>query len=290
MDTGAALAVDATDTWDDPPRRASAGAAPVLAVDGFEGPLDWLLEMARAQKIDLARLSIAALINSFAAAMQVALARRDGGPLELARWATWIVMAATLTQLRSQLLLPADTPAAKLALSQAEALREQLVLRTQVAAAADWLERREQLGHDVFARGRPELAASSGRVGDITELLRACLAVLRVPEELAAAYQPRPLPFWSMADATARMLRQLPELTGGTGLAAFLPVIGSDTPDRERRCKAAIASTLLAGLELARAGTVALDQEASWMPIQVQRCEPVNVAQASVAPHEASAS
>ena len=134
------------------------------------------------------------------------------------------------------------------------------------------------------------MAASSGRVGDITELLRACLAVLRVPEELAAAYQPRPLPFWSMADATARMLRLLPELTGGTGLAAFLPVIASEAPDRERRCKAAVASTLLAGLELARAGTVALDQEASWMPIQVQRCEPVNGAQASVAPHEASAS
>ena len=282
MDIGAALAIDAADTWEDPPRRASASAAPVLAVDGFEGPLDWLLEMARVKKIDLARLSIAALIDSFAAAMEVTLARRDGGPMELARWATWIVMAATLTQLRSQLLLPADTPAAKLALSQAEALREQLVLRTQVAAATDWLERREQLGQDVFARGRPEVAASSGRVGDITELLRACLAVLRVPEELAAAYQPRPSPFWSMADATALMLRRLPELTGDADLVAFLPVVAREAPDRERRCKAAVASTLLAGLELARDGTVALDQEAAWMPIQVQRCEPADAATALV--------
>ena len=282
MEAGAALAVDAMDAWDDPPRRASAGAAPVLAVDGFEGPLDWLLDMARVKKIDLARLSIAALIDSFAAAMDVALARRDGGPMELARWATWIVMAATLTQLRSQLLLPADTPAAKLALSQAEALREQLVLRTQVAAAADWLERREQLGHDVFARGRPERAVSSGRVGDITELLRACMAVLRVPEELAAAYQPRPLPFWSMADATAGMLRRLPELTGRTGLAAFLPVIASEAPDRKRRCNAAVASTLLAGLELARDGIVALDQEAAWTTIYVQRCDLVDADESRV--------
>lgn len=227
----------------------------MLAVDGFEGPLDWLLEMARAHKIDLARLSIAALIDAFAAAMAAALGRRDGGPMQLARWATWLVMAATLTQLRSQLLLPANTPAAKLALSQAEAMRRHLVARAQAAAAADWLERREQLGQDVFARGRPEMAASPGRVGDITELLRACLAMLRVPEELAAAYQPRPRPFWSMADATARMLRLLPDLTGRTGLAAFVPVVASGAPDRDRRCKAAVASTLLAGLELARNGT-----------------------------------
>lgn len=281
MDTGAALVIDPADAWEDPPRRASASAAPVLAVDGFEGPLDWLVDMARAHKIDLARLSIAALNDAFAASMQAALARRDGGPMQLARWATWLVMAATLTQLRSQLLLPADTPAAKLALSQAEALREQLVLRTQVAAATDWLERREQLGQDVFARGRPELAASSGRVGDITELLRACLAMLRVPEELAAAYQPRPLPFWSMADATARMLRLLPELTGRTGLAAFLPVVTSGAPDRELRCKAAVASTLIASLELARDGTLALDQDASWMAIEVQRRDPVEAGQGS---------
>ncbi len=254
----------------------AASAAPVLAVDGFEGPLDWLLELARTHKIDLARLSIAALIDAFSASMEAALARRDGGPMQLARWASWLVMAATLTQLRSQ-LLPADMPAAKLALGQAEAMRQHLVARAQVAAAADWLERREQLGQDVFARGRPEMAASPGRVGDITALLRACLAMLRVPEELAAAYQPRPPPFWSMADATARMLRLLPELSGSTGLAAFLPVVANGAPDRERRCKAAVASTLLAGLELARNGTLALDQEASWMPIQVQRRDAVDV-------------
>ena len=60
----------------------------------------------RAHKIDLARLSTAALIDAFAASMEAALAHRDGGPMQLARWATWLVMAATLTQLRSQLLLP----------------------------------------------------------------------------------------------------------------------------------------------------------------------------------------
>ena len=64
--------------WEDPPRVDRTDAAPVLAVDGFEGPLDWWLEMARAQKIDLAKLSIATLIGAFATAMDAALARRAG--------------------------------------------------------------------------------------------------------------------------------------------------------------------------------------------------------------------
>jgi segregation and condensation protein A len=62
--------------WEDPPRASSPEAPPVLVVDGFEGPLDWLLEMAQAQKVDLARLSIVALIEAFATAMEAALARR----------------------------------------------------------------------------------------------------------------------------------------------------------------------------------------------------------------------
>src|ERR1700743_1579625 len=89
--------------WEDPPRVDRSDAAPGLAVDGFEGPLDWWLEMAQAQKIDLAKLSIASLIESFANAMDAALARHAGDLLP--RWAVWIVMAATLTELWSRLLL-----------------------------------------------------------------------------------------------------------------------------------------------------------------------------------------
>src|SRR6185312_6446586 len=67
----------AVSSWEDPPRGAPADGAPVLSIDGFAGPLDWLLEMARAKKIDLARLSIGALIEAFSRAMQAALAGRD---------------------------------------------------------------------------------------------------------------------------------------------------------------------------------------------------------------------
>jgi len=174
----------AVTAWEDPPRVDRRDAAPVLTVDGFEGPLDWWLEMARAQKIDLAKLSIATLIESFATAMDAALARRAGDLLP--RWAVWTVMAATLTELWSRLLLPSDAPAARAAFEEAEALRRQLLDRARTRAAADFLERRVQLGHDAFRRGRPE-ASATGRGGDLTELLRACLPALQVPEDQVVA-------------------------------------------------------------------------------------------------------
>jgi hypothetical protein len=102
--------------WEDPPRAALPDSTPVLAVDGFEGPLDWLLEMAQARKIDLARLSIASLIDAFATALEVALARQTGSrAAELGRWGGWLVMAATVAFLRSRLLLPGDSSEAKAA-------------------------------------------------------------------------------------------------------------------------------------------------------------------------------
>jgi segregation and condensation protein A len=262
---------DLSSAWEDPPCHppaAAASLAPILSVDGFEGPLDWLLEMARAQKIDLARLSIAALIDSFATALAAALAGRDGAPL--ARWGDWLVMAANLTWLRSRLLLPADAPEAKAAESEAEALRRRLVRRAAIGVAADWFERQPQLDRDVFARGRGERAAR-GRVGDITELLRACLLALHVPDEQAAAYRPRPPPLWSMGDAIARIETLIGTLPEGSSLAAFLPKIGDAEPGRDLRCRAAVASTLIAGLELARGGALTLDQATTGSDIRVRR-------------------
>ena len=272
LDTSAGdrLAGGAEAAWEGPPRlgAVSASAAPVLSVDGFAGPLDWLLELARARKIDLARLSIGALIDGFASALEMALERPEG-VAQLARWGDWLVMAATLAWLRSRLLLPADGPAATQAEDAAEALRKQLVGRARMRAAADWLERRPQLGGEVFARGLPEVNAS-GRGTDITALLRACLVALRVPEAQQAAYRPRPPPLWTITDALARIRRLLPGLPDGASLTALLPRVAADAPDRALRCRAAVAGTLVGGLELARDGALTLEQDGAWTPIEVR--------------------
>jgi len=252
----------------DPSHAGRTELAPRLSVEGFDGPLDGLLEMARAQKIDLASLSIAALVEAFAAALEAALTNRAGTRLE--HWAAWTVMAAALTELWSRLMLPPETSEARAAAAEAEALREQIAGRARMQVTADWLDRRVQLSQDVFRRGQPE-ATFSVRGGDLTELLRACLPALRVPEDQAVALRPRSPPLWTASDAIWQILRLLPGLSEPGPLAVFLPEIDSDGPKRMLRCRVAVASTLFAGLELARNGTLALDQDADWMPIRVTR-------------------
>jgi segregation and condensation protein A len=270
--------------WEDAPRAASAEAAPVLSVDGFAGPLDWLVEMAQARKIDLARLSIVALIEAFATAMEAALADRTGERVaELGRWGVWLVMAASLALLRSRLLLPGDTPEARAAEDEAEALRRRLVSRAQVRAAADWLERRPQLGRDVFGCGTGQRGRNNGRVGDITELLRACLVALEVPAQ-AELYRPRPPTLWQVSDAIARLRQLLDALPDGSPLMAFLPEVEGTEPERQLRGRVAVSSTLVAGLELARAGVLALDQNAPWTPIRVRHRDGYSAVQGAVGP------
>ena len=243
-------------------------AAPVLTVDGFAGPLDWLLEMVRAQKIDLARLSIAALIEAFAGAMTAALADRTTARIE--HWAAWTVMAANLTELWSRLLLPADAPEARAAADEAEALRRRLLERVRMREAADWLDRQPQLGQAVFARGMPEVP-SSGRASDLTDLLRACLAALQVPASQAEVVRPRPPKLWQASDAILRLRRLLSVLPEGSPLGDFCPRVEEAGADRPLHRRAAVASTLVAGLELTRAGTLTLEQDAAWDDIRVRR-------------------
>jgi segregation and condensation protein A len=278
--------------WEDPPRVRHPGAAPVLSIAGFAAPLDWLLEMVRAEKIDLARLSIAALIEAFASAMTAALTDRDADrttaagvaaartdppridppridPPRIDHWAVWTVMAASLTELWSRLLLPRETPAAQEAADAAEALRRHLLERARMQAAAAWLDRRAQLGRDRFARGRPD-DLTVNRGSDLTDLLRACLLALQVPpEQVAQAAAPRRR-LWQPHEAIQLLRDRLATLPDGQPLDRFLPAL-LPGPHAALRQRAALASTLVAGLELARADVLTLEQDSTWAAIRVTR-------------------
>src|ERR1700677_2482982 len=144
--------------------RAAGEPAFKVDLDGFEGPLDLLLELARRQKVDLARISILDLANQYLAFVEAARKLR----LELA--ADYLVMAAWLAYLKSRLLLPAPPKAeAGDAADLAEKLAERLRRLEVIRRAADLLMKRPQLGRDVFARGAPEsIDVPSGAVYSAT--------------------------------------------------------------------------------------------------------------------------
>jgi len=235
----------------------------LLRLDGFEGPLDLLLELARAQKLDLARISILALVEQYLAVIEGARKIR----LELA--ADWLVMAAWLTWLKSRLLLPKGHEAAEEAGTAAETLAERLRTLQAMRLAAAWLGARPQLGHDVFIRGLPEDLVDTDRSRlalDIPGLLRAYLAAMR-RAGARRRYRPQVLTVWTVKDALSRLALLVGNLPDWATLEQFLPeVIGTPL---ERR--AALSSTLLAGLEMARGGAIRLRQDKEFGPIHIRR-------------------
>jgi segregation and condensation protein A len=240
--------------------KASDDDALLLSLDGFEGPLDLLLELARAQKVDLARISILALVEQYLAVIEGARRIR----LELA--ADWLVMAAWLAWLKSRLLLPATGEAAAEAGDAAGALAARLRDLEAARAAAAWLAARPQIGQDIFARGTAETLVetdTSGLAADMPALLRGYLdAIRRVASR--RRYEPRQLTlnFWTVQDALSRLSASLGRLPPWSKLEAYLPEGLSGTAHR-----AAVASTLIASLELARGGGVLLRQDEAFGPI-----------------------
>ncbi|MGH7105765.1 MAG: segregation and condensation protein A [Acetobacteraceae bacterium] len=231
----------------------------VLHLEGFEGPLEVLLELARAQKVDLAAISILALVEQYLAVIEGARRIR----LELA--ADWLVMAAWLAWLKSRLLLPAGSPEAEAAERAAESLAGRLAELQAMRAAAVWLGGRPRLGRDVFARGAPESFVEIDRSHfrlDIPTLLAAYLAALKRGRS-AARYRPPPLSLWTVQNALERLGRLLGSLPDWSALERFLPE--HLVAPTERR--AALAATLLASLEMARDGALRLRQERPFGPI-----------------------
>ncbi len=234
----------------------------VLRLEGFEGPLDLLLDLARAQKLDLAKISILALVEQYLAVIEGARQIR----LELA--ADWLVMAAWLTWLKSRLLLP-DGAEAEEGEQAADILAARLRDLSAMRAAAAWLVDRPQLGREVFARGAPEDHTEIDRSRlalDLGSLVRAYLLAAR-RQSSRRRYRPRPLNLWSVKDALRRLGALLGSLPDWASLEQFLP----ETLEGALERRAAYASTLLAGLELARAGAVRLRQERAFGPILVRR-------------------
>ncbi len=247
------------DLWDE--RPVAPPETLVVELSGFEGPLDLLLELARSQKVDLARISILALAEQYLAFIEHIRTLR----LELA--ADYLVMAAWLAYLKSRLILP-DPPANDEEPS-GEELAAALALRLRrleaMRRAADRLAGRPRLGRDVFARGSPEAVVQrQSRFHATLHDLLTAYADHRRRTGVTMVQIPR-REVWPLADARAAILRLLGTAADWMPLDALLPAFSSD----ERR-RTYLASSLAASLELVRDGSMAIRQNAAFAPVLVR--------------------
>ena len=231
-----------------------------LDLDGWEGPLDLLLTLARTQRVDLAKISILALVEQYLAFIA------DAKKLRLEIAADYLVMAAWLAYLKSCLLLPKEAGVDP----SPEELAMRLQLRLQrlqaMREAGARLIGRDRLGRDVFARAAPEglkVARRSAWQADLYDLI-AAYGIVRARTEPSVHIIAR-RPVMTLDEALHRLERMIGAKLEWTALEAFLP----ETQDAEYR-RSALASSFVATLELARLGKVALQQEGAFETLYVR--------------------
>lgn len=250
--------------WTTPvsPAERLAAEALIVDVDGFEGPLDLLLNLSRSQKVDLRKISVLQLAEQYLAFVSRAQSLR----IELA--ADYLVMAAWLAFLKSRLLLPpepgAEGPSAE---DLAAHLAFQLERLQAMREAAATLMARDQLGRDRFVRGETQ-AVDSRRVvlwkATLLDLMRA-YARIRTRDDFRPYAMDRHHVF-TMEQALDRMRGMLGYAGTWTDLLTFLPE-GWGTPERRR---SATAAHFAAALELARRGLIDLRQSDTFAPIEIK--------------------
>src|SRR5438046_8313186 len=243
--------------------RATGEPALVVDVEGFEGPLDLLLALARQQKVDLAKISILALADQYLAFIEEARKLR----LELA--ADYLVMAAWLAYLKSRLLLPeANAPEGQSAEDMAIALALRLKRLEVIRDVAQRLFGRPQLERDVFRRGQPEPIAHikhpqySATLYDLLSAYaqqrqRSALAHVRLAKRTV----------WSLAEAREALERLIGQSSDWARLDQFLLSYVVEPSFAPTVLAACFASTL----EMVREGVMEVHQQGAFAPIYVRK-------------------
>jgi len=243
--------------------RASGEPALVVDVEGFEGPLDLLLALARQQKVDLAKISILALANQYLAFIEEARKLR----LELA--ADYLVMAAWLAYLKSRLLLPdTNAPEGQSAEDMAIALALRLKRLEAIRDVAQRLFGRAQLDRDVFRRGQPEPIAHIKHPQYTATLYDLLSAYAQQRQKSALAHvRLAKRTVWSLAEAREALERLIGQSSDWSRLDQFLlsyVVEPSLAPT-------VFASSFASTLEMVREGLMDVHQQGAFAPLYVRK-------------------
>jgi segregation and condensation protein A len=269
MDETAAQGEGGAQDWEGPnfENMPAAGEAFVVDIEGFEGPLDLLLALARTQKVDLAKVSILALVEQYLGF----IAEAQRMKLELA--ADYLVMAAWLAYLKSRLLLPKEKDNAETATAEelAQKLSFRLMRLNAMREQAAILFTRRRLDQDVFARGQPEhvkVTRDTTYTATVYDLLKAYADQRKRTIRVIHVVKARRV--WSIKEARQR----LEKLVGATeGDWSQLDLFLEQYLPKNEEERSALASSFGATLEMAREGLIELRQDEPFAPIYMRKRE-----------------
>ena len=230
-----------------------------LHLDGFEGPIDLLLTLARDQKLDLTSISILGLAEQYLNFIEQARLMS----IELA--ADYLVMAAWLAYLKSRMLIPVpedtDEPSGA---EMAAALKYQLQRLEAMRKVAEQLFARPLLGRDVFQRGDPEGISINVRSlynSTLFEILQAYGSAQN--RRAPAPLQIEQMELFSMDEALGRLNMFIGEMVDWSVLSSFLP----EGLENDLVRRSAVAANFAASLELVRSGKAEIKQDHLFGPI-----------------------
>ena len=231
-------------------------------LDGFEGPIDLLLTLARDQKVDLAKIAILPLAEQYLSFIN----RARELDLEIA--ADYLVMAAWLAYLKSRLLLPDPEPEQdEEIVDMADALKYQLLRLESMQSAAKRLTSLPRLGHQRFARGETELFSTTTEpiwTASLYDLL-ACYGDIQSSAD-NATLTIAATKLFSVEESVKRLRHLIGNAPDWTVLESFLPPNLRAPMDR----RSATASHFVASLELAREGMLKIRQDAHYAPLYLK--------------------
>ena len=250
--------------------RGSDEPALLIDVEGFEGPLDLLLALARQQKVDLAKISILALAEQYLVFIEAARKLR----LELA--ADYLVMAAWLAYLKSRLLLPEPaTPDGPSAEDMANALAWRLKRLEAFREVSSQLMGRPQLQRDVFQRGDPEPIADIKHPQWTATLYDLLSAYAKQRQQSVFSHvQFKKRSVWALQDAREILERLLGQTADWAPLDKYLMEYLVEPSMRAT----VMASSLAATLELVREGVLEVHQQAAFTPIYLRKRDEAGLA------------
>ena len=247
---------------DEPPVRATHSEELVVDLDGFEGPLDLLLDLARQQKVDLKQISISRLAEQYLAFIESARSLR----IELA--AEYLVMASWLALLKSRLLIPSpqeETPEAELASRMAFRLMRLDAMQGAARSIMDLTQK----GQSFFGRGDTENVSTvqiSECEATVLDLMQA-YARLRSRDQFQPYSASRPFVL-SVEEALENLRGLIADAAEWCDLRRFLP---DDCMENPSKMRTAVASHFAASLELTKSGDVELRQGDPFGPIELRR-------------------